>query len=171
MLFWVINSNVPYYSVVHRTAVGTVLRTSMVLQCNVLFSSETVAYSIYDLFCVCSAPWCTSSCCCSGFWFWWLTTFWNSGQLYTVPVQCFGSALVSVRIRIQLFTSMPIWIRIQGAKPILIWILIRLWRNLRPKKFNFPKKKNFDSCSKTLSLYLFPKQKERSRTLGLGYVL
>ncbi len=35
--------------------------------------------------------------------------------------QCFGSALVSMRIRIliQLFTSMRIRIRVQGAKPML----------------------------------------------------
>ncbi len=50
------------------------------VQCFIYF--ETVAF-VFDLFCV-AAPWCTSSCCCSGFWFSWLTTFWNSGQLLTV---------------------------------------------------------------------------------------
>jgi hypothetical protein len=49
----IINSNCAIYSVVCRRY-GTVLRISMVLQCNVMFSSETVAYSVYDLFCVCS---------------------------------------------------------------------------------------------------------------------
>jgi hypothetical protein len=34
--------------------------------------------------------------------------------------QCCGSALVLMQIRIQLFISIRIWIRIQGAKPIRI---------------------------------------------------
>jgi hypothetical protein len=57
--------------------------------------------------------------------------------------QCFVFALVSVkiqiRIRIQLFTSMRIPIRIQGAKPmgIRIQILVRLCSH---KKFDFDMK-------------------------------
>jgi hypothetical protein len=52
-----------------------------------------------------------------------------------VPInQCCGFALVSMRmrIRIQLLTSMLI--RIQGAKPVLIRILVRLLGN---RKLNF----------------------------------
>jgi hypothetical protein len=55
-------------------------------------------------------------------------------------MQCFGagSALFSMRIRIrmpiQLFTSMRIQIRIYGAKPMRIQILVRLCRH---KKLDF----------------------------------
>ncbi len=66
-----------------------------------------ILYMTYSVF---AAPWCTSSCCCSGFWFSWLTTFWNSGKLNTVPVpvKCCGSHFFFTSMRIQ------IWIRIQG---------------------------------------------------------
>jgi hypothetical protein len=51
--------------------------------------------------------------------------------------RCFGSALVSVRIRIQLFTS----IQIQGAKPMRIRIRIRiLVRLCCHKKMDFDMK-------------------------------
>jgi hypothetical protein len=48
--------------------------------------------------------------------------------------QCSGSALVSMRIRIQLFTSVRIRIRIPGANPLRIRILLGLFRH---KKLNF----------------------------------
>jgi hypothetical protein len=53
-------------------------------------------------------------------------------------LQCFGSASVSMRIRIQFFTSM--WIQIQGATPmrIRIQILVRLCRH----KTYLPRYKN-----------------------------
>jgi hypothetical protein len=42
-------------------------------------------------------------------------------------VQCCGSAFVSVRIRIQLFTLMLIWIK--GAKSMRIRIMVPLFRH------------------------------------------
>ncbi len=56
--------------------------------------------------------------------------------------QCCGSALVSTQIRIQLLTSMRIWTRIQGAKPMRIRIRIRMLVRLCRHKKLYLKFKN-----------------------------